>query len=503
MPTFSPTPEQTAILTAARERPENLLVRAYAGCGKTTTLVQIAQALPDKPGLALAFNVKIKKELEKRMPANFEVKTLNGLGHSAWARAINSRCEVDDRKLGRLVTAAFKEADFAGSTEDWNAVRQLVSAAMRAGLVPAKFNKPGLVPDTPTTWHELAEDQMDRPEPALLELAQAVLEASIREAFLGMISFDDQIYCSAMLGGLFPRFPLVLVDEAQDLSLLNHRQVQRTAAGRLIVVGDSKQAIYQFRGADATSIERLLALRKDWIELPLATTFRCPRAIVARQQEHAPGFLAHHTNSEGSFARHVPTEQAPYWGAADLQGDSVAVLCRNNAPLLKLAFKLLAQQVGVVFLGRDIGKSLVSLAKKICKPVTLPAGECILAIAAWSETETTLARAKGNDAKADSIADRAEALEAVLAGSGAKDAAGLVAALERLFARDTGQVTLATGHRAKGLEWHTVVHLDPWRIPSKFAQHNRAAMQQERNLLYVIETRAQEKLLLANMEDFA
>jgi len=49
--------------------------------------------------------------------------------------------------------------------------------------------------------------------------------------------------------------------------------------------------------------------------------------------------------------------------------------------------------------------------------------------------------------------------------------------------RQDGPITLITGHKAKGLEWDTVYHLDPWLINSG---------EQEDNLKYVIQTRAKE-----------
>jgi len=79
--------------------------------------------------------------------------------------------------------------------------------------------------------------------------------------------------------------------------------------------------------------------------------------------------------------------------------------------------------------------------------------------------------------------------------------------LETMFSKDNLRITLSTGHKAKGLEWPTVIHLDPWRVPSKFAKSAKAngnpiPMEQDLNLRYVIETRAQEKLILASLEDF-
>jgi hypothetical protein len=50
-----------------------------------------------------------------------------------------------------------------------------------------------------------------------IHLIDEVLTDSIRLAYEGQIDFDDQIYMPTLFGGTFPRFPLVMVDEAQDL----------------------------------------------------------------------------------------------------------------------------------------------------------------------------------------------------------------------------------------------------------------------------------------------
>ena len=72
---MTPTPEQLEIIEAASQ-PQSLMVNALAGTGKTTTLVMLAKALGPQPALALAFNKKIKEELEKRFPSNFTVMTM-------------------------------------------------------------------------------------------------------------------------------------------------------------------------------------------------------------------------------------------------------------------------------------------------------------------------------------------------------------------------------------------------------------------------------------------
>ena len=76
-------------------------------------------------------------------------------------------------------------------------------------------------------------------------------------------------------------------------------------------------------------MESLRKLRQDWIDLPLTLTFRCPKAVVARQQEHAPGYRAAETNAEGQVLHLRAREDG--WTWADIPPGQTAVLCRNNA----------------------------------------------------------------------------------------------------------------------------------------------------------------------------
>jgi ATP-dependent exoDNAse (exonuclease V) beta subunit len=59
-----------------------------------------------------------------------------------------------------------------------------------------------------------------------------------------------------------------------------------------------------------------------------------------------------------------------------------------------------------------------------------------------------------------------------------------IAYAEHLF-KQQGSIRLLTGHKAKGLEWDIVYHLDPWLIKDNDDQ--------ELNLRYVIGTRAKQE----------
>lgn len=476
----------------------------------TTTLTMLAEVLPKVPSLALAFNVRTKKELEERFPAHFQVLTLNGLGHRAWTRKVGP-CTLDDRKLGKIVTAVAREQGTDLGEDDWNSARVLASAAMNAGVIPSYFPIRGFVVDSPAIWTSLALD--NDIDPTLADLAREVLIESIKQGHgtngAQIISYDDQIYLPTLFGGAFQPFPLVMVDEAQDLSPLQHEMIRKVCPkGRLIVVGDPKQAIYSWRGADSSSMVTLRELRPSWVDLPLTLTFRCPKVVVERQQEHAPGYRAAETNLEGQVLdlRLDPVNGPEAgWSWASIPLGQTAVLCRNNAPLLSLALKLLAKHIGVIMLGRDIGKGLIALAKKILPNPHLAPEACISLINDWREREISVAKANEKQHKIAGIDDRVDCLLAVL--EHVESAGGLQTKLKELFARERGQVTLASIHRAKGLEWQHVLHLDPFRIPSRYAkkaaaQGHPGQLEQEYNLRYVCETRAKETLILANLEDF-
>lgn len=523
---LKPTEEQEAVIAAVRG-PDSVMVDALAGCSKTTTL-QLAAPGIRVPALALTFNKRNAEDLKPRLPGNFSTKTFNGLGHGAVLRALPqiSSVKLEPQKLGKLVSEVSRERKVDLSGEQWDELRRLVSGLMQVGMVPGDEGRP-LATDSPETWEAVAdglwitEDSLE----FYSDMAREILVRNNQLTRKGVLSFDDQVYFSACIDGAFPKYPVVFVDESQDLSPLNHEMLRQSIRpdGRLVVVGDPKQAIYAFRGADAESMGKLRGLRPQWSDRPLKTTFRCPKVVVARQQEHAPGYTAWYANVEGRVAQ---LRGASEMGVGKLVGGEqtllegwdwgdvtkllphptaeIFVLCRNTGPLMSLAFKLIRNQVGCQVLGRDIGKSLTALSRKLLPEDGTPRDICAGIIQAWVESEVSLARANGKEEKCASIYDRGECLQAVLE-AGARDAGELRSLLEKLFARQTG-VTLSTIHRAKGAEADVVLHLDPWRIPSRYAREaakggDRRQLIQEYNLRYVAETRTKHTLINANLED--
>lgn len=517
----TPTDEQEAIIEAVAGA-DSVMIDALAGCSKSTTLEMAAPGVKG-PALALAFNKKIATDLATRIPQNFKCATFNSVGFQAALRAIPNapKAILEEKKLGKLITQIVKDRKVDLDSEQWDQIRQLVSGAMLAGITPGDRGRP-MTPDTRDSWEEIADQKWIMPGQFefIYEIAQEVLAADIEQFEKnGIFSFDDQVYYSACISGQFPKYPVIFTDETQDLNALNHSMLEQmmTDSTRLASVGDPRQSIYSFRGAVNDGMKKLRRIRPSWADRGLLTTFRCPKKIVARQQWHAPGYTAWHTNTEGSISALREGEPGfkidEGWNWKTIrallprQDCGIMVLCRNNAPLLSLAFKLIRSQIGVVMLGRDIGKGLIQLSRKILPDDKTTRLECSAKVADWLETETSLARANNHEERVAGITDRGECLLAVI-DSGCRDAGELRQMLEKLFARERGQVQLSTIHRAKGLETDCVVHLDSWRIPSKFAKEaekagDRTQIQQEYNLKYVCETRTKHTLIEADLQDFS
>lgn len=516
MPNFSPTPEQEAIIAAvAKSDGPSVMVEAGAGCSKTTTLEMSGRGI-HVPALAIAFNKKIADELSMRMSGNFECRTMNALGHRAWMRARSARgMKIDAYKSGKLVTEIAKSHKTYLTEDQWDYARLLVREAQIQGLVPNLFTKQGiaksLIPDTMEGWqclgdeHAIPDDDFDM----VWELAREALIEDIKLAYNGLISFDDQIYCSTMLGGVFNKYPVVFVDEDQDLSPLQIRMIQQSLRpdGRILAVGDKCQSIYAFRGAVGEAAEQIRALRSDWIDLPLMTSFRCPQAVATRQLDHVPLFKAYSANPIGNVA-YLNGEDGWTWKhmmdtLVPERSMDIAILCRNNAPLLGMAFRLIRQGIGCHMMGRDISKGLKALSKKLAPEDDMPADKVLGRLDEWINTELSKARVNDNPQAAEKFSDKADCIRAIIESAQCRDAGQLRRQIDHLFSRENSRVVLSSIHRAKGLEWPVVMHLDPFRLPSKWAlKKGGRSMEQEKNLKYVAETRTKHTLVMADLDGF-
>lgn len=102
------------------------------------------------------------------------------------------------------------------------------------------------------------------------------------------LGFDDLLtgldtalaHSDAFVAVVRSQFPLALIDEFQDTDPLQYRIFSRVFGdnGPLILIGDPKQAIYGFRGADIYTY--LQAKRESPLQFSLDTNYRSTQAVV-------------------------------------------------------------------------------------------------------------------------------------------------------------------------------------------------------------------------------
>jgi superfamily I DNA/RNA helicase len=166
------------------------------------------------------------------------------------------------------------------------------------------------------------------------------------------------------------------------------------------------------------------------------------------------------------------------------------VLSRKNAPLVRVCLAILRAGTRAKVEGRDVGKGLVALVKKL-KAKTIP--KFIEKLEAWEEREQARAsklKPATAERKQAEIEDQAETLRTL--SEGLTDVQELETRIEHLFADDAagtrGQVVCSSVHRSKGLEAPRV-----FVLRSTLADPETAG-REEANIRYVAITRAQSRL---------
>jgi len=259
-----------------------LLVVAGAGSGKTRVLTRrIAWLIASRgvhPGsiLAITFTNKAAAQMRERV-----AELVGGRARIMWVSTFHSACvRILRREVKRFgYSSSFSIYDEADS-------RRLMTLVCRdMELDPKRYN-----PRAVLGWVSNAKNELLDVD-AVAARARNTLEETYAEAYrhyqrrlreANALDFDDLIMTTVHLLQAFPevreayrrRFRHVLVDEYQDTNHAQYALVRELCAAdvdggagpsaepaELMVVGDSDQSIYAFRGA---SIRNILEFENDF-----------------------------------------------------------------------------------------------------------------------------------------------------------------------------------------------------------------------------------------------
>ena len=513
--------EQFPTRAAAKPAP-HAVIQALAGTGKTTTLIEgVREALGKKSELTpspqqravwdllkegpevrsacfVSFNRSIAQELQSRVPEGCVAMTMHSLG----ARAVRS-------VFGNLALSEWRVRDIMGRilNRDIKDVFKENPVLVQATDKLVRLCKMGLVEFSNDMTAEEVGDILDPiashydvdlndSRDLVYELVPQVLEACKDVNADRRMDYNDMIWLPVVLNLPLSRYPLLLVDESQDLNGCQQELAFRSG-DRLVFCGDEHQAIYGFAGADAESMQRLIdrlaGTPAGVVVLPLTQTRRCGKAIVKEAQRIVEGFEAHETNGDGAIFHAAYDPDSPKFYGYEVQAGDM-LLCRVNAPLVSQCFRFLKEGRKANIQGRDVGRALVSTIEK---SKTTTAVELVTWIGNWLDAEQKKENAKKypSDSRLMSLQDRHDCI--ITFCSGAVTVDQIITRIKSIFT-DSVQpgINLSTIHKAKGLEAKRVYLLEPMGagVPHPMAKSDWQVVQ-EWNLRYVAITRAIDQLV--------
>ncbi|MGP5109118.1 MULTISPECIES: UvrD-helicase domain-containing protein [Pseudomonas] len=469
------TDEQRPI--AEFDGPERLLVvYAYAGSGKTWTLLEFALKRPHVRMLYVSYNRGIRDEAARRFPKNVECMTSHQLAWSSFGKIYSHKLAKGNIRLMDISRAL--------DIKDWKLVRHALntvnkwlasaSECLTEGHAIQCFNERELEKISPQrisvikktaeqVWSLMCdvEDSLPMPHDGYLKLYQ-----------LSKPAIDS-------------RFQWILYDEAQDANPPS-TEIVLSQTCKVIAVGDRHQQIYRFRGAEnALGYFEQAGARR--FNLTKSFRFGPKVAAVANVILRAKG------------------EQVPVigMGSEDFLFDEMpakmifgctAIICRTVMGVLENAIAAAMSGKTVQFIGGKSSYNLQSLLDvfflKNDRAHEIQDKRLKKDFPTWAAYEHHAEETKDNEmARAIKIVESypdipltLATLESFIVG-------------EQKGIEDYPDIQLMTAHKSKGLEFPDVILDDdfPDVLDPKMQPDIR---EDELNLLYVSVTRAIRNLVL-------
>ena len=479
----NPSPEQKKIFQWFKSGCGNLVVRARAGTGKTTTILEGVELASEPRILLAAFNKSIAVELQSRIKSErVQAKTLHGLGYAfvrrMWGavsldtdgqRALDLARAVCEPKTSHRVLQLLAKIH--------SKVREIQPHESKSDDIMELMTKFDLLPDDDMEFDDGVTDRW-----LANRASKAVALAKKRSP---MIDFADMIFLPVVHRAVQPWFDLVVVDEAQDMTSAQLELAIGSCkkGGRIAIVGDDRQAIYGFRGADSGSLDRLKKILRAK-ELGLTTTYRCPKRVVEIASQYVDDFRAAPSAPEGIVESCSDDRMVSLVAPKDF------ILSRTNAPLVKVCMALLQSGRRAYVKGRDIGKGIMTL---VDRQGARDLEELEKFLRSWHARESEKAMKILDDKVAqerlDFVSDQLGVCLTIAEDVDTME--GFRAKLENLFRDDGGDaVVCSTVHRAKGLESANVFLLEG----TFRGLDDTEKRGEEQNIVYVAVTRSKQRL---------
>lgn len=463
------TKEQMECVTAANQG-SNLKIKAFAGSGKTTTLIEIAKKLGTK-GLYIAFNKSIQLEATKKFPDYVDCKTAHGLAYKEIIGLIRN-------KIQELTIAEIADILDVDNVYGYNSMD---ISYLILNLLREYCNSNKLVIDDSFASHSLfniigtTSSSRHKIINYIIKKACEYWERIWYEGSTLPIEHDFYLKVYQLANpNLSKRYKYILFDECQDanpvlIDIVSKQRCQK------IYVGDEHQQIYSWRGA-INAFNNI-----DGESYYLSQSFRFGKKIAEK----------------ASIITEVKGETKLLHGLEFLDSEIVTnisqdytVLCRTNARIIECIVNNAKHPIHVIGGNSEV----INLAKSgfalYRHKTTQVIHRKLKQFKSWNIMKSFNKRYQDPDITflikiivkhGDSFSEIIKILEST-----------------NYVSEENADIIFSTIHKAKGREWDNVLVEDDFSIFNK----NIAIKQilekemEELNLMYVAMTRAKKKLLI-------
>ena len=454
---------------------EGLRIDAYAGTGKTTTLMMLAGST-SKRGLYIAFNRSIADEARRRFPASVHCST----SHSVAFRAVRRAFGYSEWKMTGSLTPDLIADSF----------RMPATVSFACGLVLERRSYAAVLLDGLKRFLQSCDDAPTRkqvPRYGALEAlddmqfasftGQAVqhVEAiwnAMRHSTQGLpLGHDGYLKLWALskpqLSGDY-----LLIDEAQDLNPVLLDVLARNQCP-VVYVGDPYQQIYEWRGA-VNAMDRVTSKY---------------RTLLSQSFRFGPEIAAGATIIIQKLGARHPLLGSPGIDSHIARVTPEVILARSNTGVISNVLRCLQRNVRCFVLGgtQELAHLLEGVQRmKQGIPAQVPE---LLGFQSWKEVMALSVQPEGEHLRGLVNLVQEHGEDRMLAG---------LAKCERH--EGAAELVCTTAHRAKGREWAYVRLDEDFEVgllrASKLGLVGTAAYEAEARLVYVALTRAKRGVQL-------
>jgi superfamily I DNA/RNA helicase len=453
-----------------------VVVKAYAGSGKTFILEKISEKYSTKRILYLAYNKAIAEEAKSRFPSNVKCVTMHSLAYrKVGAYSFN---------LGNPRKKEMKDCfeTIHGRVISWD----------DCNILQGLYKDYLCISDLDSTKLIDSKDHLLTRLSLKKEHIRPIIEGTYQRMVRGFMPMTHDVYLkmfSVSDINLANEYDIILFDEAQDanpvvLSILNKINVPK------VVVGDSHQQIYSWRG----SINALSKFKSNK-EFTLSKSFRFGESVAELSSELLSNWKKGKSKITGADL------------TTEINGkcEKYTLICRTNSMIFKQCVSLLENGTTFGFIGGTPRQFLSDLEDIY----SLWCGE-------WSGGfKNPFLQTFDNIEELIEYAEHSNELDLLTLSSIVNnyntDLPWMIEMIES-NARPDGDVLFTTAHKSKGLEWdnvkiaedfydlakrHTGYTDEDKYVLKKHGYKQHVVLQEEEvNLLYVAITRAKKCLVV-------